>query len=121
MKRQVAERRKNSRTELTRPGPMVEIADCASPAVLKNISASGLACVTDTPIPEMTMVEMSIHVPALHHEKQETHTIRCKGAVVRSEPIVRGNSKHKWSIAVYFTDLDEKTRKQLLKILETRS
>jgi len=121
MKRQVAERRNNQRTEIEKLGPLVEMELCKSPAVIKNISSSGLACVTENQIDEMTMVEMSIQLPGLPKDDKQQYILNCAGAVVRSEIISHGNSLHKWLTAIFFTEIDKKNKDLLFKYINNRS
>lgn len=121
MTRRVAERRKNHRIDSDTEQPKVDLGGEATPAMLKNISTSGLACVTQQPYQEMTMVEMSVQLPALPEEDRDYYPLECKGAVVRCEPVTRGNSRRKWIIAIFFTELDEKNKSILERYIKTRT
>ena len=135
MKRQnVAERRKNKRIDLkpsqassrdgstgacdsnvqkTRSGPLVRLENSGHPAALKNISRSGLAFVMDHAIPEMTLLDMTLELPSLPGETIDLYSISCQGAVVRCEPVTRCNSRHKWLVAVFFTEMSDTCRNSL--------
>lgn len=121
MTRQVAERRKHDRLASDSTTPTIEIGDSHSSAVLKNISRTGLACVSYTEIPEMTVVEMKIQLPALPEEEAECFDFACKGAVVRCEPMNRSSSKRKWMVAIFFTEVDDKNQQVIDQYMTTRS
>ena len=93
MQPQPRERRKNPRIQAEFPlrlGP-----DGSTPARLKNISRSGLCCVVPAPLPEMSLVQAAVEVPAKGggHRK-----IRLEGAVVRCRPEPAGG----FEIALFF-------------------
>jgi hypothetical protein len=121
MSRQTAERRKNHRVESNLPRPILEIAQEGKPALLKNISISGLACISSTQIPEMMLVDLNIRLPALPEEEAEYYPLTCKGAVVRCEPIARSNSRRRWMLAIYFTEVDDENQRTLESYIKTRS
>jgi c-di-GMP-binding flagellar brake protein YcgR len=121
MARQVAERRKNSRVDTDLSVPTIELKDGEASATLKNISRAGLACVCLSKIPEMTVVEMTIQLPALPEENIDYYPLTCRGAVVRCEPGMRTKSKRKWFIAIYFTEMDDKNREILQQYINRRS
>ena len=54
----------------------------------------------------MTQVKMAIRLPALPEQEEEYYLLKCQGVVVRCEPVVRTNSRRKWDIGVFFTELD---------------
>lgn len=121
MTKQVAERRKNQRVETDLPRPALVLDDSGKPAVLKNISVSGLSCISSEPIPEMTLVDLKMQLPALPEEDLDFYPLSCKGAVVRCEPMARCNSRSKWTIAIYFTEMDEENTEILHRYVKGRS
>lgn len=77
----------------------------AEPAMLRDISEIGLACVSPQAIPEMTLVGLDFALPGateLHH---------VTGAIVRCEPLPRTRGKH--DVAIYFTEISPITRAAL--------
>jgi hypothetical protein len=80
----------------------------AEPAVLRDISELGLACVSPQAIPEMTLVGIEFSLPGA------TAVHQVKGAVVRCEPL-RSETKgsRRWDLAVYFTEITPVTRAAL--------
>jgi hypothetical protein len=121
MSRQTAERRKNQRIESKLPRPTIDIAEDGKPALLKNISISGLACISPNQVPEMTLVDLNIRLPALPEEDVEYYPLSCKGAVVRCEPIARSNSRRRWMLAIYFTEVDDENQQILQRYIASRS
>ncbi len=100
------QRRQAERVQTESPLSAVLINDCES-AVLKNISKNGLCCTTHTFIPEMTQVALSIRLPALPQEDAEYYFFKSHGAVVRCDPVVRNNSRLKWELGIFFTEMDD--------------
>ena len=121
MVRQVAERRKNTRVDADLAIPTIELTEGGASATLKNISNAGILCTCLSRIPEMTVVEMKIQLPALPEENIDFYPFTCKGAVVRCEPGTRTKTKRKWYIAIYFTDMDDENRKTLEQYIHRRS
>ena len=121
MVRQIAERRKNLRVDTDLPNPTLELTEELKPALLKNISISGLACISSTRIPEMTLVELNLQLPALPKEEAELYPFHCKGAVVRCDAVDRCNSRKKWYLAIYFTEVDDANKELLQRYISSRS
>ena len=92
----------------------------AQEAILKNISKNGLCCHSHMLIPEMTQVRMAVRLPALPEEEQDHYMLRVQGVVVRCDPVVRTNSRRKWEIGIYFTELDDEARRLLHTYIEGR-
>jgi len=79
----------------------------AEPALLRDISEIGLACVAPAPIDEMTMVGIDFQLPG----SIEKH--RVTGAVVRSDRLPDVDGKPQWDLAVYFTEITPVTKAAL--------
>lgn len=79
--------------------------DGGEPALLRDISEIGLACVAPEPIPEMTLVGLDFSLPGA----SEIHHVQ--GAVVRCAPMRQARGKH--DIAIYFTEVSPVTRAAL--------
>lgn len=79
--------------------------DGAEPALLRDISEIGLACVAPEAIPEMTLVGLDFSLPGA----SEVHHVQ--GAVVRCAPLRQACGKH--DIAIYFTEVSPITRAAL--------
>ncbi len=78
----------------------------AEPALLRDISEIGMACASNHAIPEMTLVGLDFALPGA----TERHQV--KGAVVRCEPLGKGQKKQ-WDIAIYFTEITPVTKAAL--------
>ena len=75
------------------------------PAILRDISEIGLACVSPEPIEEMTLVGIDFSLPGA----SEVHHV--KGAVVRCEALPK--SRARFDLAIYFTEMTPVTRAAL--------
>jgi hypothetical protein len=72
-------------------------------ARIRDISASGVRCVTDRPMPLMTQVALVIRLPNAAGARE----INCRGAVVRSAPVGRDAS---FETAIFFTHMSDADR-----------
>jgi hypothetical protein len=72
-------------------------------ARVRDISASGVRCVTDRAMPVMTQVALVIVLPTGAGVRE----ISCRGAVVRSAPAGRDSS---FETAIFFTHMSEADR-----------
>ena len=76
-----------------------------SGANIRDISLSGVCCITDRAMPVMTQVELTIVLPT---GPDATHPLTCSGAVVRSEPIpTNGDGSSHFETAIFFTQMGE--------------
>ncbi len=74
-------------------------------AMLRDISASGLSCLSPVAFEEMAVLEISMRLP----HPDGAVEFKVGGAVVRCEPAADGLH----DVAVFFTQLDEANRKVL--------
>ncbi len=74
-------------------------------AVLRDISMSGLACLSPAAFDEMAILEINIKLPM---ESQEPMDFKAGGAVVRSE-----QQGDQYLVAVFFTHMDDANRQAL--------
>ena len=70
-------------------------------ARLRDVSAAGVCFFLDRPIPEMTVLELAFALP-------QGPELRCRGAVVRSEPI-SPRIDH-YEIAVFLHEVSDEER-----------
>ena len=92
-----------------------ELAGQAGFARIRDISASGVRCVTDRPLPLMTQVELVIVLPgpAGHRE------VVCRGAVVRSTAVAApetpksGKNAAGFETAIFFTQMRDADRTEV--------
>ncbi len=113
------QRRQAERVHTQSPLSAVRINDCEE-AVLKNISKNGLCCTTHTLIPEMTQVVLTIRLPALPQEEVDYYSFKSHGAVVRCDPVVKTNSRLKWEIGIFFTEMDDRSADVLARYISRR-
>jgi hypothetical protein len=88
-------------------------------ARVRDISASGVRCVTDSAMPLMTQVGLVLQIPGTGAPRE----IVCRGAVVRSGPIGDGASRGTggFETAIFFTDVTESDRVWLEEFVSSRS
>lgn len=101
-----AERRRADRAAASFPVRISNKPD-ADPAMLRDISEIGLACLSSHEVPEMTLVGLDFALPGA----TERHAV--KGAVVRCEPTTDAKGKRVYDLAVYFTDVPPVTKAAL--------
>ena len=87
-------------------------------ARLRDISTSGVRCLTDRPMPVMTQVRLVLVIPL--PASRDGREIVCGGAVVRSAPAPSaGTPAHRgesggglaaFDTAIFFTDMNETDR-----------
>src|SRR5262245_58710832 len=76
-------------------------------AHVRDISASGVRCVTDRAMPLMTQVGLILQIPGAGTPRE----IVCRGAVVRSGPIGGADgATGGFETAIFFTDVTESDR-----------
>ena len=114
------EKRRAKRVPASGPISFAHIKD-SQPALLKNISRNGLCCISETHIPEMTQVALAIQMPALPEEDRDHYLLKCHGAVVRCDPVVRNNSRAKWEVGIFFTEMDAEAIELLEGYIASRS
>ena len=67
----------------------------------------------------MTKVSLEIILPFSNSENKEKITpIKCKGAIVRIEPIIGNFEKAHYNIAVFFTEISDKNKNLLSEFVE---
>lgn len=85
-------------------------------ARVRDISASGVRCVTDRAMPLMTQVGLILQVPGAGAPRE----IVCRGAVVRSGPIGAASGPGGFETAIFFTDVTESDRVWLEEFVSSR-
>ena len=80
-----------------------DVAGRSGLARIRDISASGVRCVTDRAMPLMTQVALIIVLP----DGAGVREIACRGAVVRSAPNGRDSS---FETAIFFTHMSDADR-----------
>jgi hypothetical protein len=85
-------------------------------AVLRDISMSGLACLSPVAFDEMAILEINMKLP-LESEAGGKIDFKAGGAVVRSEE----HSDGQFLVAVFFTHMDDANRAALETFIEAKS
>ena len=78
-----------------------------------NISPYGISCKSDAYIPPFREVQINVVVPG-----GRGTPIHCSGVVVKSEKEKKGS---RYDVHLYFTDMDDNSRRRLKKYLKTAS
>ncbi len=108
----IKERRKHLRAKRHL---LLKIADKGFDVITEttDISSAGIYCRISRNLPPMSKIEIVLLVPTKGDEK-EGRKIRCRGVVVRSEPIIlRDVDKGHYNIGIFFTDISKKDQKTL--------
>lgn len=108
----IEERRRHQRAKRQLP---LKIADRTFDIITEttDISSAGIYCRVTRHLPAMSKIEVVLFVPAKNNEK-ETRKIKCKGAVVRTEPVIlKDTDKAHYNTAIFFTDISKKDQKIL--------
>lgn len=76
-----------------------------------NVSASGVYCKIDRPIPLMSRVKLALMVPGLKNADSTPMQIETTGVVVREHPVIIDGQKKHYDIAIFFEDLSDEGRR----------
>ncbi|MDP6685656.1 MAG: PilZ domain-containing protein [Candidatus Omnitrophota bacterium] len=109
----IKERRKYKRSKKQLP---LKIADKTFDIITEtaDISSSGIYCRVTRFLSVMSKIEVVILVPTKPHGKQ-TKKIRCRGIVVRSEPIIlKDTEKAHYNVAIFFSDMSDKDKEAVV-------
>ena len=116
----IQERREHQRAKKHLP---LKIADKTFDIITEtaNISSTGMYCRVTRLLPLMSKIEVVLLVPTKNNESQ-TKKIRCKGVVVRQEPIIlKDAEKAHYNTAIFFTDIPKKDQKTIESHVRTGS
>ena len=108
----IHERRKHRRTKGHLP---LKIADKGFDIITEtvDISPAGIYCRATRLLPLMSKIEVILLVPTKANGKQ-TKKIRCKGAVVRTEPVIlKDVEQAHYNIGIFFTDISKKDQRAI--------
>ncbi len=116
----IEERRKHLRAKSQLP---LKIADKTFDIITEtvDVSSSGIYCRVTRLLPLMSKIEVVLLVPPKNNSKaKQAKKIRCKGVVVRTEPIILENTdKAHYNTAIFFTDISVKDQKALEAYVES--
>ncbi|MDP8230114.1 MAG: PilZ domain-containing protein [Candidatus Gorgyraea atricola] len=106
----IEERRKHQRAKRQIP---LKIADKGFDVITEtaDISSSGINCRITRLLPLMSKIVVVLLVPTKQNGSH-TRKIRCKGVVVRSDPVILQDvEKAHYNVAIFFTDISKKDQK----------
>jgi hypothetical protein len=104
------ERRLHPRYRVDTP---IEIGGREGPALLRDLSMSGLSCVSPIPFEDMTILEVTMQLPS----PDGAVPFQAGGAVVRCE----GTEEGQHVVAVFFTQMDAENSRVLSSFLEQQA
>lgn len=114
----IEERRRHQRTRKQLP---LKIADKTFDIITEtvDVSSSGIYCRVTRLLPLMSKIDIMFLLPAKANGKQ-AKKIRCKGVVVRSEPIIlKDVEKAHHNVAIFFTEISKKDQKILESYIDS--
>jgi hypothetical protein len=71
-----------------------------------NVSANGVYFSSETFIPELTRLDITLELPRSDEKKSRKDSVVCTGVVVRTEPPERREGVRAYEIACFFTSID---------------
>lgn len=80
---------------------------------VKNISSSGICCISTFPLPEMSRVGIILKLPALSTADTPPQDVKCEGAVVRCMPSTHPEEREMYELAIFLTEVSPSSRKAL--------
>ena len=75
----------------------------------QNISASGIYCLSETFLPPLSKVNLTLVLPRFGGRRGANELIKCEGIVVRCEPPAK-RGERRYELACMFSGLDERRR-----------
>jgi hypothetical protein len=89
--------------------------------VARNLSLGGLYCTSTTDFPEMTRLAVRLILPLKDPRSGNgTEPVDLEAVVVRREAIHRSNGRHRFDLALYFTNVDDTVRAQIQRYIDER-
>ena len=78
-----------------------------------NISPAGVYCRVTRMLPLMSKIEVVLLVPTKGNERH-TKKVRCKGVVVRIEPVIlKDTEKAHYNTAIFFTEITKNNQRTI--------
>ena len=111
-----SERRRHPRVAVDCPVTL-SLAEGEHPARLRDVSRAGLCLFLDRQVPEMTILGLSLELPAT--AGADVVSIEARGVVVRCRPLSPGIDHYE--IAVFLNDIDEENRAALEGYLDRKA
>ncbi len=85
-----------------------------------DVSASGIYCKVDHPMPVMTRVQVILSLPG-RNAGASSSTMKIEGVVVREHPVKKDGEVQHYDVAIFFNALLPKERKAIERYIESRS
>jgi hypothetical protein len=85
-----------------------------------DISASGIYCKTDRPMPLMTKVQIVLSIPDKRRSNKRKE-LNIDGVVVREHPVKKEGKVQHYDVAIFFASLMPKERRQLAEYIDSKS
>jgi hypothetical protein len=71
-----------------------------------NVSANGVYFSSQTFIPELTRLDITLELPRSDEKQTHKENVVCTGVVVRTDPPEQQTGVHEYEIACFFTSID---------------
>ncbi|RKY42566.1 MAG: hypothetical protein DRP85_02195 [Candidatus Makaraimicrobium thalassicum] len=84
-----------------------------------DVSASGIYCKVDRPIPVMSRVQLVLSLPGKPNASHPI-TMNIDGVVVREHPVKKDGRVQYYDVAIFFNMLMPKERKSLIQYINSR-
>ena len=115
-----AERRRAPRADIKVPLKIKRASDVIE-ASTKNISASGAYCMLDKFVPLNTKLGVTLLMPKEERGgRGQLKKVQCHGIVVRNQPEREGGAAPHYSMAIFFTDIDQRDKRELSDYVQHR-
>lgn len=85
-------------------------------AQTQNLSTVGAYCTLDRFIAPMTKLQLDFELP----DGNRRVRITCSGVVVRTEPVVAATQRSGYYLAIYFSEMSERSRAAISKFVRQR-
>jgi len=112
-----AERRRAPRADIKVPLKIKRARDVIVGST-KNISASGAYIMLDTFVPLNTKLNVTLLIPKAG--RGQPKKVQCRGIVVRNRPERGGAAAPHYSMAIFFTDIDQRDQRALSDYVKQR-
>jgi hypothetical protein len=91
--------------------------------VARNLSLGGLYCTSSTDFPEMARLAVRLMLPVNSGNpgSDETEPVDLEAVVVRREEVPGSTGRSRFELALYFTHVEQATRRQLQRFLDRRA
>lgn len=81
----------------------------------QNLSCGGALCRLAEPVAPLTKLEINLQLPPV--ARVPACQIRCRGIVVRQEPVERAERRDAYLTAIFFSDIKDEDRKRLAEFV----